>query len=113
MNREDGVSESRRREVRLELFAVQARLVREFIDAACAARGRALSSLVRRCARRRIERLLRPLFTAYADAACPPDARFEEALRAMLEAWVWPPAIAGEGTQTQAEYAAWRQLRPR
>lgn len=113
MNRQDGVTETRRREVRLELFAVQARLVREFIDAACAARGRTLSSLVRRAVRRQLERLLRPLFTAYADAACPPDEHYELAVRAMLATWVWPAAIAGEGTQTQAEYGDWRQLRTR
>jgi|GEM_PF-4019816 len=105
--------ETRCREVRLQLFAVQARLVREFIDAACAARGRALSSLVRRSARRRIERLLRPHFDAYADATCPPDESFERGVRAMLATWVWPPAIAGEGTQTQREYAAWHQLKAR
>ncbi len=105
--------ETRRREVRLQLFAVEARLVREFIDAACAARRRALSSLVRRAARRRIERLLRPLFDAYAHAACPPDESFELAVRAMLATWVWPPAIAGEGTQTQREYAAWLEVKAR
>lgn len=113
MSRQDGVTETRRREVRLELFAVQARLVREFIDAACTARGRTLSSLVRRAVRRQLERQLRPLFAAYADAACPPDERYELAVRAMLATWVWPAAIAGEGTQTQAEYAAWGPLRSR